>query len=84
MAWLLVAALFCGLSIVLPGQFGHQRQAWEFIARALYASGPAVLVLAAAGAVWAWRASATSRWAAALAVAWASVIAGRLWINWIK
>ena len=83
-AWLLVAALFCGLSIVLPGQFGHQRQAWEFIARALYASGPAVLVLAAAGAVWAWRASATSRWAAALAVAWASVIAGRLWINWIK
>jgi hypothetical protein len=84
LAWVLVAALFCGLSIVLPGRFGHQRQAWEFIARALYTSGPAVLVLAAAGAVWAWRAGATFRWAAALAVAWASVTAGRLWVNWIR
>ena len=65
-AWVLVAALFCGLSIVLPGQFGHQRQAWEFIARAAVRHGPAVLVLAAAGAVWAWRAGATFRWTAAL------------------
>jgi hypothetical protein len=83
-AWVLVAVLFCGLGIVLPGPFGHQRQAIEFIARALYAGGPAVLVLAAAGAVWAWRAGATRRWAAALGVAWASVIAGRLWITWIR
>ena len=83
-AWSAVGTLFCVLGVVLPGEFGHQRQAMEFIVRSIYAAAPAVLVVAAAGGVWAWRAASPMRFAAVTLVTLAFVAAGRLWINLIR
>jgi hypothetical protein len=83
-SWGAVGAVFSVLGIVLPGGFGHQRQAMEFIVRSIYATAPAVLVLAAAGGVWAWRTGSTIRFAAVGVLALAVVAAGRTWINWIR
>jgi hypothetical protein len=83
-AWGTVGALFCVLGIILPGGFGHQRQAMEFIVRSIYAVAPAIVVLAAVGAVWAWRAMSVTRFAAVALVALAVSAGGRLWVNWIR
>jgi hypothetical protein len=83
-AWGVIGAVFSVLGIVLPGRFGHQRQAMEFIVRSMYAVAPAVLVLAAAGGVWAWRTGSTIRFAAVGVLGLAVIAAGRIWMGWIR
>jgi hypothetical protein len=82
-AWGVVGIVFWLLGIILPGGVGHQRQAMEFIARAVFASAPAVLVLAGRGGIWAWRAGSPLRYVALFMLALSIFGAARMWLNWI-
>jgi hypothetical protein len=81
-AWAAASAAFFVVGIVAPGGVGHQRQAMEFIARAVFAGSPAAIVLAGYGGVWAWRAGGPLRVAAAGSLALTTYIAGRIWVSW--
>jgi hypothetical protein len=81
-AWAAASGAFFVFGIVAPGGVGHQRQAMEFIARAVFAGSPAAIVLAGYGGVWAWRAGGPLRVAAAGSLALTTYIAGRIWISW--
>ena len=80
--WIVATAAFLVFGIVAPGGIGHQRQAMEFIARALYAGSPAVVVLSGHGGAWGWRRGGTLRFGVAALMVWAVFIAGRLWVTW--
>jgi hypothetical protein len=81
--WLAIAVVFSALGIVLPGYIGHQRQMWEFIARTIYTSAPAALMLAGAGGAWAWRRGASWRAAVLCLIAMTFVQTARLCVDWI-
>jgi hypothetical protein len=83
-AWLAASGVFLVFGIVAPGGVGHQRQALEFIARALYAGSPAVLILAGRGAAWAWRTSTSMKIAAVCLIAVAVMNAGQQWLGWLR
>ncbi len=80
--WLAASAVFLVFGVVAPGGVGHQRQAMEFIARALYAGSPGVVVLAGRGGAWAWRSRGPLRFAALGSVGLAAFAAGRTWMGW--
>jgi hypothetical protein len=82
--WAAACGAFLMFGIAAPGGVGHQRQAMEFIARAAYAGSPAVIVLAARGAHWAWHASTMTRVAAAGLCGLAGVAAAEQWFSWIQ
>jgi hypothetical protein len=75
---------FLVFAIVAPGGVGHQRQALEFISRAVYAGSPAVLILAGLGAAWSWRHSAPLRLGAAGLIGCAIFNAAAQWVSWIR
>jgi hypothetical protein len=81
-AWAVASGVFFLFGIVAPGGVGHQRQAMEFISRAVYAGSPAAVVLAAYGCRWAWDAGAPLRAAAGISLGLALFNAGRMWMGW--
>ena len=54
-AWMIACALFLGWSAVRTVEPLYVQDAWEFIGRVELATSPAAAVLAACGALWAWR-----------------------------
>ncbi len=60
-AWGLVCLAFVAFSVVSPGSRTYQQDALEFIGRVEHATLPAAVLLAARGAVWAWRAGTALR-----------------------
>ncbi len=76
--------VFVGLSVTLPIRPGFQRYAEEFISRVNYLAIPAVVTLAARGAVWAFRAGRITRVAALLLLLAAARGAVKAWLGWIS
>ena len=87
-AWAAAYVVFMVFGVAAPGRVGQQRYALEFVARATYASSPAVLILAATGALWLWRRGAAGQRAfsalSVLLLAAAAIVAGREWVNWLR
>ncbi len=54
-AWALAFVAFMMLGIAAPVDAANQRYAVEFVGRAVYATYPAAVLLAARGGAWAWR-----------------------------
>ena len=70
--------------VVMPVGQAFDRYAIEFISRVTLATYPALVIFAALGAVWAWRAGGLLRVAGAAAVAWSLVIAADVWMGWLR
>jgi hypothetical protein len=82
-AWALVCVAFVAFSVVSPGSRTYQQDALEFIGRVEHATLPAAVLLAARGAVWAWRAGTTLR-VASVALLFGAVATGvRAWAGWL-
>jgi hypothetical protein len=82
--WLLTTGAFVVFGIFAPIGGGHHRYAMEFVARAVYAGAPAVLVLAGVGGVWAWRAGASFRFVVIFLLTVSVFVASSAWFNWIR
>jgi hypothetical protein len=82
-AWAGVCLAFVAFSAIAPGSRTYQQDAFEFISRVEHATMPAAVLLAARGAVWAWRASGTLRLASGAMLAWAVVTAVQAWAQWL-
>ena len=80
--WGAAAVLFVAVSIVQPVEPRFYRYVVEFIGRVYYATWPAVVLLAGAGAAWAWRAGPLTRIAAVTVIACAAVTGGLRWAAW--
>ena len=82
-AWGLVCVAFVAFSVVSPGSGTYQQDALEFIGRVEHAALPAAALLAARGAVWAWRAGTALR-AVSVALLLGAVATGiRAWAAWL-
>jgi hypothetical protein len=84
LGWFAAWLAFLAFGIVAPGGVGHERQAFEFIARAVHASSPAAAIAAAYGGAWMWRTGMVGRLAATAALIWAAASAVHLWLNWLQ
>jgi hypothetical protein len=60
-AWIAACLGFLGWSAIRAVEPQYVQDAWEFIGRVELATSPAAAILAASGAVWAWRAGAVPR-----------------------
>ncbi|HUR19450.1 MAG TPA: hypothetical protein VMZ90_01495 [Vicinamibacterales bacterium] len=69
---------------VMPVQQGFYRYALEFVTRVTLATYPAIVILAALGAVWGWRRGGPVRIVAALLAVAVIVTAGDAWLGWIR
>ncbi len=74
---------FVAMSVAAPVEAGFLRYADEFISRVDYATIPAVVILAALGAAWAWRAGTMLRIASAGLVIAAGFSGVQRWIAWL-
>lgn len=75
--------LFTLAVVVVPVGQSFNRYAVEFISRVTLATYPAIVIWAALGAAWAWRARGLARIASLVAMAAALFVAARAWLNWI-
>jgi hypothetical protein len=75
--------VFVGLAVAAPVRPGFQRYAEEFISRVNYLAIPSVVVLAARGGVWAFRAGPLARVVAGALLLTAANGAARAWLSWI-
>jgi hypothetical protein len=83
-AWGTVCLAFVAVSVVVPAGVKYQQDAWEFIGRVEHATYPAAVILAARGAMWAWRAGAAWR-AASIILMLAAIVTGvHAWSGWLK
>ena len=82
-AWIVVGLAFVGVSVLAAGEMRYQQDAWEFIARVEHTTCPALVVLGAAGATWAWRGGIVLRLASCALLLAAVVIGVRAWAGWI-
>jgi hypothetical protein len=82
-AWGLVGVALVAVSVVSPGSRTYQQDALEFIGRVEHATLPAAVLLAARGAVWAWRAGTALRVASAALLFGAVVTGLRAWAAWL-
>jgi len=82
-AWGFVCVAFVAFSVVSPGSRTYQQDALEFIGRVEHATLPAAALLAARGAVWAWRAGTAFRVASAALLCGAVVTGIRAWAAWL-
>jgi hypothetical protein len=81
--WGIAALGFLIVGIATPVDPQFQRYALEFVSRVVLAIYPALVILAARGAAWAWRAGAAPRIASAALMASAVVVGVRYWAGWI-
>ena len=82
-AWMIACALFVGWSAVRTVDPLYVQDAWEFIGRVELATSPAAAILAACGAIWAWRSGLALRMLSVLLLAWAVWNAARALGAWI-
>jgi hypothetical protein len=83
-AWGLVCLAFVALSVLWPGGKTYQQDAAEFIGRVEHATMPAAVLLAARGAVWAWRAGLPLRLASAILMLGAVATGIFAWAAWLQ
>jgi hypothetical protein len=60
----------------------YQRYSLEFVGRVVYATYPALVILAAYGAAWAWRAGPVLRTASASFLSLALIRGVQEWMQW--
>ena len=82
--WGVVCLAFVAFSVIIPGSRTYQQDAFEFISRVEHATMPAAVLLAARGAVWAWRAGRTPRVASGALLLWAVVTGVQAWAQWLS
>jgi hypothetical protein len=82
-AWGAAYALFFLFGVFASGGGVQQRYAAEFMARAVHACSPAIVVLGALGGAWAWRSGMVWRVVGVSALLLAAVGAARTWIGWL-
>ena len=83
LAWFVMCAGFVAFTVVTPVEPRFYRYNVEFIGRVVYATWPAVIIVAASGGAWLWRAGPVGRVASALLVAGAAWIGMQSWWGWI-
>jgi hypothetical protein len=83
-AWGAVCFAFVAVSVVAPAGVKYQQDAWEFIGRVEHATYPAAVILAARGAVWAWRAGAPWRAGSIVLMLGAVVTGMHAWVAWLR
>jgi len=82
-AWGLAFSGFVAWSAARSVEPRYVQDAWEFIGRVELATSPAAVILAACGAVWAWRAGAAVRVASGALLMAALVTGARALSGWI-
>jgi hypothetical protein len=80
-AWGIAFVVFLGVALMRV-DVQYERYSLEFVGRVVYATSPAIVILAAYGAMWGWRANLVSRFASAALVAIALVMGTRAWMQW--
>ena len=80
-AWGVAFVAFLGVALMRV-DVQYERYSLEFVGRVVYATSPAFVILAAHGAMWAWRANIPTRFASAGLVAAALVMGARMWMQW--
>jgi len=80
-AWGIAFAVFLGVALMRV-DVQYERYSLEFVGRVVYATSPAIVILAAYGAMWGWRANPVSRFASAALVAITLVLGTRAWMQW--
>ena len=83
-AWMLTYLVFLGFAVSVPVEASFLRYLDEFVGRINYSTMPAVVILAAYGAGWAWRAGAAPRLAAAALMIALSVGGIQQWAFWME
>ena len=83
LAWTAAAVALLGAAVLMPVEDRFYRYNVEFIARVFYVGWPAVVVLAAVGASWSWRAGPNGRAASVILVSAALWVGARGWWSWI-
>ena len=83
LAWLVTYLVFFAVG-VMRVDTQYQRYSYEFVGRAAFATYPAVVILAAYGAAWAWRAGGGLRVASAALLFAAVVLGVQNWLQWIQ
>jgi hypothetical protein len=73
---------FVAFAVAVPVEPSFQRYADEFISRIDFATAPAIVVVAALGFAWAWRAGAIARAVSAVVLVAAAVIGVERWLVW--
>lgn len=84
LAWAAAGTAFLAAAVLMPVEDRFYRYNVEFIGRVYYATWPAVIVVAAAGGAWAWRAHVVWRAAGAVLVAGAVAVAAQQWWGWFR
>ena len=83
LAWSAASAAFLAGAMLMPVEDRFYKYNVEFIGRVFFAGYPAVVILAAAGAAWCWRAGRLGQAASAVLVTAAVWVGARSWWNWI-
>jgi hypothetical protein len=83
-AWGGICVVFVAFSVLSPSVQRYQQDAWEFIGRVEHATMPAVVILAARGAAWAWRGGSVARLASGLLLAAALTEGLWAWAAWLQ
>jgi hypothetical protein len=83
LAWAAATAAFLAGAVLMPVEDRFYRYNVMFISRVFDAGWPAVVILAAAGASWSWRAGSIGRMASATLVGAAMWLGARSWWSWI-
>jgi hypothetical protein len=83
MAWAAAYLVFLGVALMRV-DVQYQRYSFEFVGRVAFATYPAAVILAAQGAVWAWRAGTPARLASVALLLSAVVVAVQGWLGWIQ
>ncbi|MBE3133001.1 MAG: hypothetical protein IMZ55_05985, partial [Acidobacteria bacterium] len=82
-AWGVACLGFAMLSVLTPVEMRFQQDAWEFLGRVEHATYPAAVILAASGAVWAWRGGMALRLASGVLLLGAVITGVRAWTAWL-
>ncbi len=83
-AWAVTCAFFVAVSVLSSVEMRYQQDSWEFVGRVEHATAPAAAILAAHGAMWAWRAGTVLRWASAALLLGAVITGVRAWTAWLR
>lgn len=83
LAWFATCAAFLAFGVLAPVEDRFYRYTVEFIGRIFYATWPAAIILAGAGASRCWHAGVAARLAGAALVAAAVIVGAMRWWEWI-